>query len=263
MNSKPPVVLVHGLWMSPKSWNGWKARFEAAGHEVFTPAWPGVSDDVEAMRKNPKALNGLRIGTIADSYEKAIKALDEKPIIMGHSFGGALTQVLLDRGLGRAGVAIDSGQTAGVPVLPWTSARAAFPVLGKPWKARGTVLLTPKQFHYAFANTLTLADATRVSEELQIPGPGKPLFQSAAALLFNAGDTKIDYENPDRAPLLFVSGGEDHIAPPKVNAANARRYKGKNTVTEVKVFPGRSHYICGEPGWEEVADYAIEWATQF
>lgn len=258
---KPAIVLVHGLWMTPKSWHGWKQRFEAAGHEVLTPAWPGVTDDVEGLRRDPSVLNGLRIGTIVDSYASVIADLDEKPIIMGHSFGGVITQVLLDRGLGTAGVAIDSAQSAGIPVLPWSSIRAGFPVLGKPWKARGTVLLTPKQFHYAFANTLTLAEATRVSEEFQIPGPGKPFFQAASALLTNTGDTRIDYRNAARPPLLFIAGGEDHIAPPKVNRANARRYKADGTITEVKEFAGRSHYIVGEPGWEEVADYALTWAT--
>lgn len=262
LSSQPAIVLIHGLWMTPKSWQGWKARFEAAGYEVLAPAWPGVTDDVQELRRDPSALNGLRIGTIVDSYAEVIANLDQKPIIMGHSFGGVITQVLLDRGLGTAGVAIDSAQSAGIPVLPWSSIRAGFPVLGKPWKARGTVLLTPKQFHYGFANTLTLAEATQVSEEFQIPGPGKPFFQAASALLTNTGDTRIDYRNTGRPPLLFIAGGQDHIAPPKVNRANARRYKAKGTITDVKEFAGRSHYIVAEPGWEEVADYALTWATQ-
>lgn len=261
-STKTTVVLIHGLWMTPKSWRGWKERFEAAGHCVLTPPWPGVTDDVAALCSDPRALNGLRLRTIIDSYADVIGGLDEKPIIMGHSFGGVITQVLLDRGYGRAGVAIDSAQSAGIPVLPWSSIRAGFPVLGKPWKIRGTVLLTPKQFHYGFANTLTLADATRVSEEFQIPGPGKPFFQAASALLVNAGDTKINYANPDRAPLLFISGAQDHIAPPKVNRKNAERYHGEGTMTAVKEFPGRSHYIVGEPGWQEVADYALAWALE-
>ncbi|KYH44678.1 alpha/beta hydrolase [Branchiibius sp. NY16-3462-2] len=259
---QPPIVLIHGLWMTPKSWNGWKSRYEAAGYEVLTPPWPGVSDDVAALRKDPSALNGLKIGTIVDHYADVINTLDEPPIVMGHSFGGVITQVLVDRGLARVGVAIDSAQSAGVPALPWSSIRAGFPVLGKPWKARGTVLLTPKQFHYGFANSLSLEEATAVSEEFQIPGPGKPFFQAASALLFNVGDTKIDYAKPDRAPLLFISGSEDHIAPPKVNRKNAQRYRGKGTVTEVKEFPGRSHYIVGDRGWEEVADFALDWAAR-
>lgn len=257
---KPPIVLVHGLWMTPKSWNGWKTRFEQSGYTVLTPAWPGVTDDVAALRKDSSALNGLRLGTIIDSYAAVIEGLDEPPIIMGHSFGGAITQALLNRGLGRAGVAIDSGQTAGVPVLPWSTVRAGFPVLGKPWTIGRTVLLNPKQFRYAFTNTLTAEESAKVSEEFQIPGPGKPLWQSASALLFNTGDSKIDYGKTDRAPLLFIAGSEDHIVPPKVNRKNAKRYK--SGVVEVKEFPGRTHYIVGQDGWEEVADYALAWAAR-
>lgn len=264
MKNKPTIVLIHGLLMSPKSWAGWKARYEAAGYTVIAAPWPGVSDDVAGLRKNPTPLNGLRIGDVIDFYDKLIRELDEPPIIIGHSFGGAVTQGLLSRGLGRAGVAIDSAQTAGVPILPLTTAWIGLPALGRPWKINRTLLLTPKQFHYAFTNTLNLDDATKVSEEFQIPGPIKPFFQLAAGLLLNIGDSKIDYNKADRAPLLFIAGSKDHIVPPKVNRKNARRYKGKGTITEVKEFPDRSHYgIVGEKGWEEVADYALAWATKF
>ena len=256
--TKGTIVLIHGLWMTPKSWDGWKARYEAAGYSVVVPAWPGVTDDVSAMRADPSALNGLRISTIADHLAGVIEGLDEAPIIMGHSFGGLFTQLMLNRGLGRAGVAVDSAQTAGVPALPWTVVRAGMPVLGKPWTVNRTVLLKPKEFHYAFTNSLSREESDRVSEELLVPAPGKPLWQAATHLLMNTGDSKIDYSKPDRAPLLFVAGGNDHIVPASVNRKNAKRYKAG--VVDVKEFPGRTHYVVGQDGWEEIADYALTWA---
>ncbi len=255
------IVLIHGLWMTPSSWDAWKAHYEAAGYDVVVPAWPGVTDDVEAMRRDSSALKGLRIGTVVDHLatvvDEIVARTGQQPIIMGHSFGGLMTQLLLDRGYGRAGVAIDSAQSAGVPVLPWSVVRAGMPVLGKPWTLNRTVLLTPKQFHYAFTNQLTLEESAAVSAELQIPAPGRPLWQAALHLLSNSGDSKIDYRKADRAPLLFVAGGADHIVPPKVNRKNAKAYKAG--VVEVKEFPGRTHHIVGQDGWEEVADAALAW----
>jgi pimeloyl-ACP methyl ester carboxylesterase len=252
------VVLVHGLWMTPKSWNGWKARYEAAGYSVVVPAWPGVTDDVEGMRRDPSALNGLRISTVADHLARVIGELDEPPIIMGHSFGGLFTQLMLDRGLGRAGVAIDSAQSAGIPALAWSVVRGLLPVLGKPWTVNRSVLLSPRQFRYAFTNTLTEEESGRVYDEFVIPAPGRPLWQAATHMVVNSGDSRIDYAKPDRAPLLFIAGDADHVVPASVNRKNAKRYS--SGVVDLKEFPGRTHYTVGQDGWEEVADYALGWA---
>ena len=252
------IVLIHGLWMTPKSWDGWKARYEAAGYSVVVPAWPGVNDDVEGMRRDPSALNGLRISTVADHLARIIEGLDEKPIIMGHSFGGLMTQLMLDRGLGRAGVAVDSAQSAGFPALAWSVVRGLMPVLGKPWTVNRTVLLSPRQFRYAFTNTLTEEESGRVYDEFVIPAPARPLWQAATHMVVNSGDSKIDYAKPDRAPLLFIAGDADHVVPASVNRKNAKRYK--SGVVDLKEYPGRTHYTVGQDGWEEVADYALGWA---
>ena len=262
-DTKPTIVLIHGLWMSPKSWNGWKARFEEAGYTVVAPGWPGVTDDIAGLRKDSSILNGLKISTVVDSYAKILDGIVSEtgiqPIIMGHSFGGLMTQLLLDRGYGSAGIAVDSAQSAGVPVLPGSVVKAGMPVLGNPLTINRTVLLTDKQFHYAFTNEMSLEESEKVREELQIPAPGKPLWQAATHLLFNTGDSKVDYKKTDRAPLLFIAGGKDHIVPPKVNRKNAKAYKAG--VVEVKEFPGRTHYTVGQDGWEEVADCALAWAA--
>lgn len=257
-DAKGTIVLIHGLWMTPKSWDGWKARYEEAGYSVVVPAWPGVNDDVEGLRRDPSDLNGLRVSTVADHLARIIGGLDEQPIIMGHSFGGLFTQLMLDRGLGRAGVAVDSAQSAGVPVLPWSVVRGLMPVLGKPWTVNRTVLLSPKQFRYAFTNSLSQEESDRVRDEFVIPAPGKPLWQAATHLFMNTGDSRIDYSKPDRAPLLFIAGDADHVVPASVNRKNAKRYR--SGVVDLKEFPGRTHYVVGQDGWEEVADYALAWA---
>lgn len=263
MTTTPTIVLIHGLWMTPASWNGWKARFEAADYPVVAPGWPGVTDDIQAMRADPSALNGLRISTVVDHYAAVIDGIvaetGEQPIIMGHSFGGLVTQLLLDRGYGSAGVAIDSAQSAGVPVLPLSTIKAGNPVLGKPWTRGRTVLLTPKQFRYAFTHTLSLEESAAISDASQIPAPGMPLWQAAAHLFTNTGESKVDYAKTDRAPLLFIAGGADKIVPAKVNRKNAKRYE--TGTVEVLEFAGRTHHTVGQDGWEEVADHALAWAS--
>ncbi|WP_116996153.1 alpha/beta hydrolase [Desertimonas flava] len=266
MSDVAPIVLIHGLWMTPLSWEGWAERFRAAGHEVVVPGWPGVGpgpEGVDAVRADPSVLAGLGVKEVADHYETIIRGLDRAPIIMGHSFGGLLTQVLLSRGLGVAGVAIHSAQTRGVMRLPLSTLRAAFPVLKNPLNRGRTVGLTPKQFHYAFTNSLSAEESQGVWDRLHIPAPGRPLFQAGLAN-FTFGrkwPTSVDYRKADRAPLLFIAGGADHIVPASVNKENAGKYRKAATPAEFREFDGRTHNVVGQAGWEEVADYALSWAT--
>jgi len=256
----PPIVLIHGLWMTPRSWEHWVARYEAAGHQVLAPAWPGLDRDVEDLRADASGIETLGVAEIADHYEAIVRGLPEAPIIMGHSFGGLFTQILLDRGLGAAGVAIDSAAAKGVFSLPPQQLRSAFPVLKSPLNAHRTVLLTPEEFHYAFANTMDEAASRAAYDRYAVPGPGRVLFQAALANLNPRAETRVHYRNDDRAPLLFIAGGEDHVVPAQVDAAQARKYRRSAAVTEYREFPGRSHFTVGQDGWEEVADYALDWA---
>lgn len=260
--SKGTIVLIHGLWLTPMSWDQWKVRYERAGYTVVVPALPGISDDVAKLRNDPSGLNGLTMRTIFDHLASVIDGIvattGEQPIIMGHSLGGLAVQVLLDRGYGKAGVAIHGGQSAGFVTLPVTVARATLPIFGKPWNTRGTVLLSPRQFHYAFANTMTLEQSNRIRERLQVPSPTWPIWQAALGMMRNSGDAKIDYRKMDRAPLLFIAGGADNIVPASVNRKNASMYQ--SGIVEVKEFAGRSHITCTQDGWEEVADTALTWA---
>ena len=181
---------------------------------------------------------------------------------MGHSFGGIFVQQLVDRGLGAAGVLVSGGQTAGIPVLPLSTIRVTLPVLGNPFTFNAAVPLTPKQFNYAFTNHLDAAESKKVYDELHIPGAARILWEGALSLLNPNGPTKVNYRNNDRAPLLFIAAGIDHIIPPSVNQANVRKYAGSSAITDYKEFPGRSHTTALQPGWEEVADYAIAWASR-
>jgi pimeloyl-ACP methyl ester carboxylesterase len=255
------VVLIHGLWLNARSWEHWKARYEARGYTVVASSWPGM-DDLDALRADSTGVEELGIGEIVDHYAGIISALDRPPIVMGHSFGGAFTEILLDRGLGAAGVAIDAAAVKGITKLPLSTLRSAWPALKNPANRHRTVMLDQGEFHYAFTNTLSEEESAEVYERYAAPGPGRVLFQGALANFNPHSPAKVDFTNADRAPLLLIGGGSDHVVPAVVDAQAAKRYEKSEALTEYREFPGRSHYTIGQPGWEEVADYAIEWAEQ-
>jgi pimeloyl-ACP methyl ester carboxylesterase len=248
--------------MTPLSWQGWKERFEARGHEVLAPGWPGVDDrEVEAIRQDPSALEGLGIGEVADHYEAIVRELDVPPIIIGHSFGGLVAQILLDRGLGAAGIGVCASPFRGILGLPISTVRVAMSGgLKNPFGKDRAVMLSRKQFHYAFTNTLGAREAAEVYERLPIPGSARTLFQAAFANVNPRTPIKVDYRNDARAPLLLVSGGRDHIIPASTSRAAYKLHGKSSAKTELVEYPDRGHYIVGEPGWEEVADHAMDWA---
>jgi pimeloyl-ACP methyl ester carboxylesterase len=258
----PTILFVHGLWLTPRSWSGWVQRYEKAGCTVLAPSWPGLEGEVEAVRRDPTPLKGLRIKTVVDHYERIIRRLDRPPILMGHSFGGLMVQLLVDRGLAAAGVLLGSAQTAGIPVLPLVTIRATLPVFGNPFTYNAAVPLTPKQFNYAFTNELDAVASRRVYDELHIPGAAHILWQGGFALLNPNAESKVDYRNGRRAPLLFIAGDKDHLSPPAISKANVRKYAGSGAVTEYKEYRGRTHHTVGQEGWEEVADFALAWARE-
>ena len=261
-SGKPTIVLIHGLWLTPRSWEEWIDRYQKAGYNVIAPSWPGLEGEVEAIRKDPSPLKRLKLKTVVDHYERIIRKLDAPPIIMGHSFGGLITQMLIDRGLGSAGVAIDSAQTAGVAVLPFSTIRAGFPILGNPFSYGRTTSLSPGQFNYAFTNELSPTESNKVYDRYSIPAANSILWDAALALLNPKASSKVNYANSNRAPLLFIAGGNDHIVPPAINKSNVRKYvKKSSAVTDYREFPNRTHHTVGQKGWEEVADFAIQWAS--
>lgn len=266
MNDNPrpdTVVLVHGLWMTPRSWENWVLHYQAKGLKVLTPAYPGFEIEVEALRENPDIIANLTVPETVEHLAAVVEQVETPPIIMGHSFGGTLTQLLLARGLGSAAVAINSAPTEGVRVNPISQARSLFPALKNPANRHRAVGFTPEEFHYAFTNTLTEEDSRAVWERYAIAAPGNWVWEFGLFANFKPGhqDTWVDY-SADRAPLLFIGGSEDHIMPPAVNKSNAKHYKSSPALTDYHEFEGRDHWTCAAPGWEAVADYALDWAMQ-
>jgi pimeloyl-ACP methyl ester carboxylesterase len=262
-NTQTPdtVVLIHGLWMTALSWEHWVDRYQGRGFNVIARSWPGMEGDIDALRADTSEIDDLGIEEILEHYTGFIEELDSPPIIMGHSFGGAFTQILVDRGLGAAGVAIDSAPVRGLLALPVSTLRSGFPVLKNPANRHRAVALSAEEFHYSFTNTLSEAESGPIYDRYAVPGPGRVLFQGALANLKRGAATAVDFKNDDRAPLLLIAGGEDHVAPASLNESNFKHYKS-SAVTEFKEFPGRSHYTLGQAGWEEVADYALDWAVK-
>jgi pimeloyl-ACP methyl ester carboxylesterase len=260
-NTAGTIVLIHGLWMTPLSWEHWIDRYTSRGYRVLAPAWPGMEGDIDDFRRDPSAVYHVGVEEIVEHYKGIIRELDSPPIIMGHSFGGAFTQILLDRGLGAAGVAIDSAPVKGILTLPFSTLKSSFPALKNPANDHKAVTLTPKEFHYAFTNTLTEEESLAVYERYAVPGPGRVLFQAGLANFNPRAATKVDFGNDDRAPLLVIAGGADHVSPDSVNESTAKHQSKSSAVTAYKEFPGRSHYTLGQDGWEEVADYALDWAA--
>ena len=257
------VVLIHGLWMTSRSWEKWVDHYTERGYRVLAPAYPGLELEVESLREDPSPIEALTVPAIVEHLENLIGELDRPPIIMGHSMGGLLTQILLDHSYGAAGVAIDSVPAEGIKVVPVSQIRALFPILSHPSNRHKTVGFTPEQFHNAFANTLSEEESQAVYERYYIPAPGNLVWGGVLAN-FTPGhqDTYVDFRNEDRAPLLFIAGGDDNLMPPAVNESNVKHYRHTKATTDFKEFPGRSHFTVGQDGWKEVADYALEWATE-
>lgn len=256
------IVLIHGFWVTPRSWEHWIEHYEKAGMRVLAPAYPGFEVEVEALNEDPAPVEALSVPQIIEKLESVVAALDKPPILIGHSAGGVFVQVLLDHGYGACGVALNSAPTEGVPVIPLKQVRATFPVLKNPANRHRAVAFSPKQWHYAFANTFSEEESQALYERYAIPASGSIFWESAFANLTPGHQSShVDYENDERAPLLFISGGQDNLMPPSVQRSNAKHYKSE-TVTEVKEYEQMAHLLPAQEGWEEVADYALTWARE-
>ncbi|MCM4085102.1 alpha/beta hydrolase [Paractinoplanes hotanensis] len=256
------IVLVHGFWVTPRSWEHWITHYEKKGFRVLAPGYPGFEVEVEALNANPDIITAVTVPGIIAKFEAQIEALPEPPIIIGHSAGGAFTQVLLDHGYGAAGVAMNSAPTEGVRVVPLSQVKSTLPVLKSPANRHKAVGLSLEEWKYAFTNTFSDEESKALYERYHIPANGGILWGSVLAN-FQPGhqDTWVDYHNDSRAPLLFISGSEDHIMPPSVQRSNAAHYKS-NTITEHIEYDGYAHLLPAQKGWEEIADHALDWALR-
>jgi pimeloyl-ACP methyl ester carboxylesterase len=255
------IVLVHGFWVTPRSWETWVDHYEQQGYRVLAPAYPGFEVEVEALNDDPTPIANARVPEIIERLENVIDQLDAPPIIIGHSAGGAFTQILLDHGRGAAGVAICSAPTEGVKVVPLSQVRSVFPVLKNPANHHKAVGLSFEQWTYAFTNTMDEARARELYERYAIPAPGRIVWDGVLANVEPGHqDVWVDYKNDDRAPLLFISASSDHIMPPKVQRSNHKHYKS-DTITEIAEFEG-PHLLPANDNWREVADHALAWAVE-
>jgi pimeloyl-ACP methyl ester carboxylesterase len=260
MAAPDTIVLIHGFWVTPRSWENWKTHYENRGFRVLTPTYPGFEAEVEALNADPTPIAEVTLPQIVEHMVEVVGGLATPPILIGHSAGGTITQLLLDRGLGACGVVLNSAPTEGVRVTPLSQIRSTWAVLKNPANRHKAVGLTEEQWHYAFTNTWDEEESRALYERYHIPASGRILWSSVLAnLMPGPQDAHIDYENDARPPLLFVSGGEDHIMPPSVQRSNARHYSG-DTVTEVKEYPGYAHLLPAQAGWERIADEVLAWA---
>ncbi|MGW7368379.1 alpha/beta hydrolase [Streptomyces sp. NPDC054841] len=261
---RTPVVFIHGLWLLPGSWNRWAAVFEEAGFAPLTPGWPDDPDTVAEANAHPEVFAGKSVAQVADHFAGLIEKLDRKPVVIGHSFGGLITQMIAGRGLSATSVAIDPAPFRGVLPLPVSSLRAASAVLGNPANFHRAVPLTYEQFRYAFANAVSEEEAKELYETFAVPAPGVPLFQAAAANINPWTEVKVDTLNPERGPLLIISGEKDHTVPWAIaNASYKKQARNEASVTEITEMAGRGHALTIDSGWREVAETALSFVKRF
>jgi pimeloyl-ACP methyl ester carboxylesterase len=258
-----PVVFIHGLWLLSSSWDRWTELFEQAGYPAVTPGWPDDPDTVNEANAEPDVFAGKSVGQVADHFAAVINGLARKPAVIGHSFGGLLTQIIAGRGLSSASVAIDPAPFRGVLPLPISALKASWPVLRNPANRRRAVSLTYEQFRFAFANAVDEDEAKELYETFAVPAPGLPVFQAAAANLNPWTQAKVDRKNPERGPLLIISGQSDHTVPWAVANASYKKQKRNENVTEISGIPDRGHALTIDGGWRQVADTALDFVQRF
>jgi len=262
-SGRTPVVFIHGLWLLPSSWDNWAGVFEEAGYAPVAPVWPDDPETVEQARANPDVFAKKKLGQIADHTAEVIGGLNRKPAVMGHSTGGLLAQMIADRGLSAATVAIDPGPFRGVLPLPISALRSASPVLLNPLNRGRAVTLTLDQFKYGWANALGDEEAKQLYDTYHVAAPGVALMQMANANLNPFTEAKVDPKNPDRGPLLIINGEKDHTVPWAIANAAYKRQKRNQTVTEIEEVTNRGHSLTIDSGWREVAEKALAFVKRF
>jgi non-heme chloroperoxidase len=258
-----PVVFIHGLWLLPSSWDRWATVFEEAGYMAVSPGWPDDPDTVQEANAHPEVFAHKTVGQVADHFADVIGKLNRTAAVIGHSFGGLLTQIIAGRGLSAASVAIDPAPFRGVLPLPISALKSASPVLSNPANRNRAVPLTYEQFRYGFANAVSEDEAKQLYDAYAVPAPGAPLFQAATANLNPWTEAKVNSKNPERGPLLIISGEKDHTVPWAIANASYKKQKRNEGVTEIVEIKDRGHALTIDSGWREVADTALAFIKRF
>jgi pimeloyl-ACP methyl ester carboxylesterase len=262
-SGRTPVVFIHGLWLLPSSWDRWAAMFEQAGYAPVAPGWPDDPATVAEANAHPEVFARKSVGQVADHLAGVIGKLKKKPAVIGHSFGGLLTQIMAGRGLSAASVAIDPAPFRGVLPLPFSALKAASPVLLNPANRNRAVTLTFEQFRFAFANAVSEDEARELHKTFHVAAPGLPLFQAAFANLNPGAETKVDTTKPNRGPLLIISGEKDNTVPWAIANASFKKQRRNQGVTEIVEIPNRGHSLVIDTGWPEVADKTLAFVKRF
>jgi pimeloyl-ACP methyl ester carboxylesterase len=258
-----PVVFIHGLWLLPSSWDRWAALFEEAGYVALTPDWPDDPETVEGARAEPEVLANKTLKQVADHTTQIITALDRTPVVMGHSTGGLLAEMLAGQGLSAVTVAIDPGIFRGVLPLPLSTLRGVGPILVNPRNRRRAITFTFDEFRYGWTNALDEEEAMELYDEFHVAGSGIALAQMGNANLNPWTEAKVDTKNPDRGPLLIIEGEKDHTVPWAIAHAAYKRQKRNPGVTEIVKVPNRGHSLTIDHGWREVAETALAFVRRF
>jgi pimeloyl-ACP methyl ester carboxylesterase len=262
-SGRTPVVFIHGLWLLSSSWQRWAAVFEEAGYAPVTPGWPDDPETVQEANANPAVFAHKKVGAVADHYAGVIGRLAKKPAVIGHSFGGLLAQIVAGRGLAAVSVAIDPAPFRGVLPLPISALRSAMPVLSNPANRNRGVPLTYEQFRFGFANAVSEDEAKELYSTFAVPASGAPLFQAATANFNPWTEAKVDTKNPDRGPMLIISGEKDNTVPWAIANASFKKQSRNQAVTEIEKIPGRGHALVIDSGWRQVADTALAFVKRF
>ena len=262
-SDRVPVVFIHGLWLLPSSWDRWTEVFSEAGFAPITPSWSDDPATVEEARANPDVFANKTVGQVADHVADVIGKLKRKPAVVGHSFGGLLSQIIAGRGLSAVSVAIDPAPFRGVLSLPLSSLRSGLPVLGNPANRSRAVTLTYEQFRYGWANAVSEDEAKQLYETFHVAAPGAPLFQAATANLNPRTEAKVNTTNPERGPLLIIDGAKDHTIPWAIASGSFKKQRHNPSVTEITSIPNRGHALTIDNGWREVADRSLAFVQRF
>jgi pimeloyl-ACP methyl ester carboxylesterase len=258
-----PVVFIHGLWLLPSSWDNWADLFRQAGYAPLTPDWPDDPATVEEARANPDVLANKTLEEVADHTTEIVNALNKKPVMIGHSTGGLVAEMLAGRGLSAATVAVDPGVFRGVLPLPPSVLKGVGPFLIDPRTRGRAITLTFDQFKYGWANALDEDEAKQLYDTYHVAGSGIALAQMGNANLNPWTEAKVDTKNPDRGPLLIIDGDEDHTVPWAIAHAAYKRQRHNPGVTEIVKVPNRGHALTIDHGWQEVAQTALDFVKRF
>ena len=256
---RPPLMFIHGAWLTSRSWENFAGYFGARGYPVVAPEWPRKEGDVQQLREGTDAIEGLGVTEIVDHYESQIRAQAEPPVLIGHSYGGLFVELLLDRGLGRAGVAMSPAPPKGILVLPFSTLKSASPALAHPSRWHGAVTLTLEEFSYGFVNTFSPQAAAAAYERYAVPETGQIFYEAGFANFHLHPPTEVHFTRQGRAPLLIVGADQDHTVPASLSHKQAEKYEGSGVPTDYLEFTGRPHLMMVADGWEEIAAGIENW----